>query len=309
MNIGRNDPCPCGSGKKFKNCCINTFDAIPFSSTSEPRKTQWFYEDVSKMNDEAIIGMLSEMGIRFEKDAFLQDIEKHYSAESIAEKWVSSLGGRAEGLADNLPSVAARVLWERVAPEHKASMEQIYGSWILKGYELAEQDKSVEACELFLKAWNAIKYRIRSEDRSTSRLDQCYEGTFFASNFLQDLEEELHNAGIKNPAFFEKRIAFCREFCEFFPDEDTLTFHNMRRAIADSYASLRQYDRAKEELDLLIVDFPENPWSYIQYGDIYQFEPAVKDRAKALEFYNQALRFAVESYDIAAIEERIHDDP
>ena len=22
--IGRNDPCPCGSGKKFKNCCMNT---------------------------------------------------------------------------------------------------------------------------------------------------------------------------------------------------------------------------------------------------------------------------------------------
>ena len=24
--IGRNDPCPCGSGKKFKNCCMNTKD-------------------------------------------------------------------------------------------------------------------------------------------------------------------------------------------------------------------------------------------------------------------------------------------
>lgn len=22
-NIGRNDPCACGSGRKFKNCCIN----------------------------------------------------------------------------------------------------------------------------------------------------------------------------------------------------------------------------------------------------------------------------------------------
>lgn len=22
MNIGRNDPCPCGSGKKYKNCCL-----------------------------------------------------------------------------------------------------------------------------------------------------------------------------------------------------------------------------------------------------------------------------------------------
>ena len=23
-NIGRNDPCPCGSGKKYKNCCLKT---------------------------------------------------------------------------------------------------------------------------------------------------------------------------------------------------------------------------------------------------------------------------------------------
>ena len=22
-NVGRNDKCPCGSGKKFKNCCMN----------------------------------------------------------------------------------------------------------------------------------------------------------------------------------------------------------------------------------------------------------------------------------------------
>jgi uncharacterized protein YecA (UPF0149 family) len=22
-NVGRNDPCPCGSGKKFKKCCLN----------------------------------------------------------------------------------------------------------------------------------------------------------------------------------------------------------------------------------------------------------------------------------------------
>jgi len=32
LNVGRNDPCPCGSGKKFKKCCgqnieISNFDA------------------------------------------------------------------------------------------------------------------------------------------------------------------------------------------------------------------------------------------------------------------------------------------
>lgn len=25
-DIGRNDPCPCGSGKKYKNCCIGKVD-------------------------------------------------------------------------------------------------------------------------------------------------------------------------------------------------------------------------------------------------------------------------------------------
>ena len=24
MKIGRNDPCPCGSGKKFKRCCLHS---------------------------------------------------------------------------------------------------------------------------------------------------------------------------------------------------------------------------------------------------------------------------------------------
>jgi hypothetical protein len=26
LEIGRNDPCPCGSGEKYKNCCINKGD-------------------------------------------------------------------------------------------------------------------------------------------------------------------------------------------------------------------------------------------------------------------------------------------
>ncbi|MGB1398058.1 MAG: SEC-C metal-binding domain-containing protein, partial [Planctomycetota bacterium] len=25
--IGRNDPCPCGSGKKYKKCCLNLLDS------------------------------------------------------------------------------------------------------------------------------------------------------------------------------------------------------------------------------------------------------------------------------------------
>jgi len=32
MKIGRNDPCPCGSGKKYKKCCLDkTTPEVSFS--------------------------------------------------------------------------------------------------------------------------------------------------------------------------------------------------------------------------------------------------------------------------------------
>lgn len=29
MKVGRNDPCPCGSGKKYKQCCLTQEREIP----------------------------------------------------------------------------------------------------------------------------------------------------------------------------------------------------------------------------------------------------------------------------------------
>jgi hypothetical protein len=29
MKAGRNDPCPCGSGKKYKHCCVNKSASVP----------------------------------------------------------------------------------------------------------------------------------------------------------------------------------------------------------------------------------------------------------------------------------------
>src|SRR4051794_19600532 len=36
--ISRNDPCPCGSGKKFKNCCISKGTDRRPSQPAGPRK-------------------------------------------------------------------------------------------------------------------------------------------------------------------------------------------------------------------------------------------------------------------------------
>ena len=46
LKVGRNDPCPCGSGRKYKKCCIDKPEITPFSggrdasaeSPPEPKK-------------------------------------------------------------------------------------------------------------------------------------------------------------------------------------------------------------------------------------------------------------------------------
>lgn len=42
QKVGRNDPCPCGSGKKYKNCCINKpiHKPLPFKAKllSQPKE-------------------------------------------------------------------------------------------------------------------------------------------------------------------------------------------------------------------------------------------------------------------------------
>ena len=38
MEIGRNDPCPCGSGLKYKNCCITKGDVFLRKLADKARK-------------------------------------------------------------------------------------------------------------------------------------------------------------------------------------------------------------------------------------------------------------------------------
>jgi len=38
IEVGRNDPCPCGSGEKYKNCCIDKGDHFLRQLADKERK-------------------------------------------------------------------------------------------------------------------------------------------------------------------------------------------------------------------------------------------------------------------------------
>ena len=54
MSIGRNDPCPCGSNKKYKKCCLLKLDQMKANSLALHKEFQavmdaswdtWFEKD------------------------------------------------------------------------------------------------------------------------------------------------------------------------------------------------------------------------------------------------------------------------
>ena len=60
MKTGRNDPCPCGSGKKYKNCCLG--------KQSEPSQTL-YYRRLSEAHDRLVNRLLPYATRKFGKEA------------------------------------------------------------------------------------------------------------------------------------------------------------------------------------------------------------------------------------------------
>lgn len=49
LKIGRNDPCPCGSGKKYKNCCLNRGSFSVTERIKVSVKEHGYQEDLSRV--------------------------------------------------------------------------------------------------------------------------------------------------------------------------------------------------------------------------------------------------------------------
>jgi len=75
MKIGRNDPCPCGSGKKFKNCCGQMSDITPV------------YEDIFMHYSQLLASTKLKLDRYFEKDVKKQrkQIKAQFTRFSVSK--------------------------------------------------------------------------------------------------------------------------------------------------------------------------------------------------------------------------------
>ena len=280
---GRNDPCPCGSGKKYKKCC-------PLRARQKP----WTLEEVRSLSNPEILTRLAGLGIVISEEDFLREVRGRYSAWELAESWWRTRPVTATGFNKDFPWLAAIVLWERLTPD-VISSEKL-DEMMQEGYRLCAEGRKDEGCRLWLEVWEHLKKRFTPEMQSIEEAEQVFAGRQCLFNWCQDLEAELHNAGLKDPTFYEKRIAYCQEFCALFPETSRLTIENMKRAVAESYFALGRTEEGEQAFQELVEEFPKSAWAYIGWGDMYWlFRPsgASCDYDRAERIYRLALERGV----------------
>lgn len=285
MDIGRNDLCPCGSGRKYKHCCLGD---------KKLEEIDWRKDNVEQYSTEKIISILQSIGIKINKEKFKNEVEKYYSAEDLTKEWFDEYDLVLEGKKQDFPWFAAMVLWDRLIDDNKS--DDKLGDIIKKGWNYIEEEEYAKGCDKWLKVWQALKSRIKSEGhKSISELDADFKGGHVLFNWCQDLEINLLNAGKEKDAFHEKRAEYCNEFVELLPESSNTILRNMKKAEGESYFIIGEKEKGDNKFQRLIDEHPQWVWSYLGWGDMYNFELDKPEKAKKI--YNKAYDVELESKD------------
>jgi tetratricopeptide (TPR) repeat protein len=163
-------------------------------------------------------------------------------------------------------------------------------SKIMEGYKLLSSHKIVNACDIWLEAWEGLKTFMSEnsvDDINLAHIEHNW--SEFPSNYVQDLEAELHNAGLRNPEYFKKRIIYCTELLAYVGD-DTQMKQNTCRAIADSYYEMGETAECDRLYEKWLAEDPKWGWGYLGWFMCYESTyNGRQDITKATEIINRAL--------------------
>ncbi|MRI65866.1 hypothetical protein GH885_05840 [Gracilibacillus thailandensis] len=295
MKIGRNDPCPCGSGKKYKKCCIDR-EIVDF----KPQKTKesWTPEKVDKMTTDSIFAKLRELGIDRDEQSFAKEIKAQKSGDELSSKWEASSNVVESNSDIDFIYPAIAVLAKRIAPDHILVSD--LNEMMQDGYDLIEAQQDEQASDLWWKLWRSIlKWLVPRQVESIEQLDRLTSTDMMQSffNWVQDFEMLLENTSQDNSRYIEMRYQLATEFRKHFPQSNSLTMMNMGTAAAESLFLIDKMEEANQLFEQLVLEDYEifdKVWIYIRWGDLYTkwFGNNYFDHERARTLYEKALELA-----------------
>lgn len=152
---------------------------------------------------------------------------------------------------------------------------------IQKGYELILEHNTPGGCDKWLCAWADIKELLtKGIAKDIYDLDGKYEWTQYISNYVQDMEMELHNAGLKDKTYHAKRAVYCQELLQWCGTEETIV-SNTRRGMAEGYFLSGEAAKGEQLFIEWLQQDPDWGWGYIGWSDCYRLS-AQNDRAEEI---------------------------
>jgi len=256
-----------------------------------------------RLTDGELLTKLRSFGIEVDRAWLGRECERALSAEEIAGQLMDQNGSRGEE--SDWIWICVTALWQRWFPD-QPSFEALDDK-IQTGYKLLESG-AVAACRVWLEAWSDVLFILdKAGMQSIQDFDGRFRGTESLFNWIQDLEDELWNAGLDDRQFLTARIALCEEALRRFRSDDDLMTENRRRALAESYYELGETDKAEALYRGWLHLDPRWGWGWIGWSDCYRFTRTERrDWSRSEQILREGLSIA-EVRDRADIADRLAD--
>lgn len=162
------------------------------------------------------------------------------------------------------------------------------------GYRAMETYNSLAACKTWWEGWIIVRRLAQPNIKTRADFVRAYpmvDPQF--SNWCYDLMFELHNAGLSEPFYQERRIGYIQEFMNLFPDEknDANIVLEFGRGKAEALWRLSRIPESEAAFATLVERLPDAGWASIGWADQYWiFKNSPKDYARGEAILKQALQ-------------------
>jgi len=259
-----------------------------------------YRDDAERLTDAQLLEKLWGFGIELDRAGLETLCRDALSAQEVASQLVSrhlSAADRGTPESDWV-WLAVLALWQRWWPD-KPCLETVDDK-IQEGYDRLPQERGA-ATDRWLDAWRDVLRLCDAAGITTiAGFDQRFPLTQSLFNWNQDLEMELGNAGLDDPAKLQARITVGEEITRRFTDCDQLVVENWRRAIAEAWFWLGDTSKADQLYRGWLDADPQ--WGYGWVGWACGYMPP--SRTGAPTDYQRAENLLCQGYAVSGVRDR-----
>jgi len=214
LKVGRNDPCPCGSGKKYKKCCINKVESTQNSHQIQNKKV--LQTQLERLPTSQLLENIKKAGVHLDEKIFIDDIEELGSANKLLNRWADQLKVEVEQLPPAF-YLSIQILIKRLTPDMVLleDLQDLMGD----GYSLEKPDQMEDKLFIWWKLWKDLQeWIVAHQIPSLEKLDEMTRNLLPNSvlYWVSDFNQVLQEASKQDSRFISMRSVFADDFLKRF---------------------------------------------------------------------------------------------